>query len=1321
MEGLSKAALIKSLSPRVMLSNHLLPKGTKMKVDLEDRDRQKVSFSFAPTKKPLQSPFFIPDKSTIDPNAASSQSTSDREEPNTDIKTEQNQTPMAPIIAETPSQTPVCSDTSLKTDLAKMHFKKQILSVSMTEEKPTLVVQEEPLPLPLEIQQKPTSLTEFPVPQPQNIVSVCPSEKYPIEAPETRVTPGLNKPPVSSGKDGESSSSAEQDSKVDNRKTRSRSGSESDGELMSSSRKSIESKSKINSDCRSKEVKKSSSGSHLEGKEKGSSKRSENHERSSSYSKSDRDSRHASSRSSRSDKDRRRSRSRSRSRSRGSRTSSSHSRSERSRCDRRSRSERSYYHDSDRRSHRSSPRRERRRSRSRTDRARDSSDSEDDQRKTRTRTSNSSRLSTNSSSHKESKSSSYSKSEKLSKSVDSPHSSELDKRTQQSKPERTSKRLSDSDSQRKCSPDLDPSYRKSSTRYKAETSSKSSSSSAHTHSQTHEKRQKNSPSDTEADHKGKFQVSDKGCGSEENCKNSLKKTGEPDSEETISSRLQKTDAIHDRQSNDTFHCPAEAPPCTNATESGSMCEKAKSVSQQVEPEHCNKDFKEIVSCTDRSLRELSPVRSKETKSDHEFETSALPLSESLKHANEALENVTNVKYGLSSNIQPDVNSNAAVINHCINNYSSITFTQDKKVDSLLRPKYLIDTAEIPVTLDVQQTTSPEIVKVDKPPGTSLPPVFDSPCIESEGELTLEQQNLITVKNNSRTTKKSRWDIVGQDTPESDNSLRTLCAESKPSATKVISVKKIEFSKDNIQPDVMDSIQPEDETRSILVKQEVGSDSKSMTDKHKDQSQPSQASTSIDHCDLKPGVSQKSNTGEPLHLNEKSQAGNAMKTQSWNGDHHEDRSKDGSQNKLGKRALLNQHALGEQSEVSDSDNSEYDSDCGEAIKRLHSVVVVPKNSSLTMDSHDRGAFSCGLMSSSAQRDVNTNEIPNQGTQPMQESASAFAGNSALNAGVDELSPSSMLCQSQSNMIDSTSHLESSRSVSAQPYAAALIGAHSSATDPAHSLDSSGLCQQGHQPHNVSSRGERTYSHYQHENCSNADNISDRNGLNLGWDFSQSEQPSSTYQQPDSSHGPQMATTKLTESSLKEQEHRLSNATWNHQPSNTQTSRPPYLHVHGNYQDPAGEIHPDSLTNDHDDYSGNKPSDLSKTAVEGSLPPGSSSFVQGHEISSNSRGSVVPDPPREEHFRPHRGRGPPKKRRPEIESDSDNEAEAGPAGKRERQGDADTPKASHVKAEVQRPTLSLRDFRDSSRWKDFARSKKMPPYFDLIEENMYLTER
>lgn len=1342
MEGLSKAALIKSLSPRVMLSNHLLPKGTKMKVNLEDQSRQKVSFSFAQTKKPRQSLFFIPaspDKSVAEPNAALSQATTDKGGQNTDSKTEQNQTPMVPTsIAETPSQTPVSSAAKLKTDLAKMHFKKQILSVSVTEEKPTSIVPEEPHSPELQVLQKSTSVTEFPTPQPQNVVSVCPSENAHIEAPETRVTPSLKKPTASSGKDGEGSSSAEQDSKVDKRKTRSQSnsahpGSESDGDSgqMSSSRKSVDSKSKTNSDNRSKEVKKSSSGSHVEEKEKSSSKRSENHERSSSYSKSDRDSRYTSSRSSRSDKDRRRTRSRSRSRSRGSRTSSSHSRSERSRGDRGSRSERSYYHDSDRRSHRSSPRRERRRSRSRTDRTRDSSDSEDDHRKTRTR-SDSSRLSTHSSSHKESKSSSYSKSEKASKSADSPHSSELDKRTQSSKSERTLKRPSDSDSQRKCSPDLDSSYRKSSTHHKSETNSKPSSSSIRTHSQTCEKRQKSSSSDSEADHKGKSQASEKSSGSEENIK---KNTSRPDSKEMTRSRSSVKTSGHDEQSNDIFHSPGKAPSCTNTTEVCSQSEKEKSDSQHGGSEHISKDLEEMVSCTDKSLQELSSKRSKETKSGLEVETTAITSSESLKHVNAALENLTNVKDSLSTNNRPHVNSNAAVLNSCSSN-DSLMCSQDKNdVDCSPGPKSLLDTADIPVTHDVQQNTKPEIVKVltvDKLPGTSLQFKSDSSCLEAEDQLTREQQNMDTVKKSSSTTKKSRWDIVGQDNPESDSSQKTLCAESKPTIKKVISVKKIEFSKDNSQQDsdIKDPIQQEAETHSMLVKekeiskQEVCSDSTSMTDKYKDQSEPSQASTSIDHCDLK-RVPQKTNTYEPLQENDTSQVDKDAKMQSWNGDDQEEKSKGSAhKSRLSKKTLLNQDALGGQSEVSDSDNSEYDSDCGEAIKRLHSVVVVPKNSSLTLDTQDTGASSCSLMNSSELQNVNINEVPNQvSSQQRQGSPSTFVETSGPFAGINDSSHSSMLCQSQSNMIDSTSHSEGSSSISAQPYMAGHINAHGSATDIAHSLDNSRHCEQGHKQPNVNSRGERMYSHYQQGDFSNADNINDNNGFSLGWDFSQPEQPSSTYQQPDSSHGPQLPNTKLTETFPKGQEHRQSNATWNHQSPNTQTSRQPYLHTHEHYQDPAGEIHPDSLTNDHDDYSGDKLSDLSKRAVECSGPntPGSSSFVQGHEISSNSRGSAVPDPPREDNFRPHRGRGPPKKRRPEIESDSDNEAEAGPTGKRERQGDTDISKESHVKAEAQRPSLKLRDFQDANKWKECSRSKKMPPYFDLIEENLYLTER
>lgn len=1273
-----------------------------MKVNLEDQGRQKVSFSFAPAKKPLQNPLFIPVSS--DKPATESAASSDKGGQNTDGKTEQKQTPTVPTSAAEPhSQTPLSLATKQKGDLTKIHFKKQILSVSATEGKPAPAVVEEPLAPELPVEQKliSRSLTQFTTPQPHVVLSISAVENALAEASEAKLARSLKQAAASSGKDVENSSAAEQESKVYRRKTRSQSdnahtGSESDGDSvqMSSTRKSSDSKSKVNSDSRSKEVKKSLSGSHVEEKEKSSSKRSENHERSSSYSRSDRDSRHTSLRSSRSDKDRRRTRSRSRSRSRGSRTSSSHSRSERSRGDRGSRSERSYYHDSDRRSHRSSPRRDRRRSRSRTDRTRDSSDSEDDHRKTRTRTSDSSRSSAHSSSHKDSKSSSYSK-------KDSPHSSELDKRTSS----RTSKRLSDSDSQRKCSPDPDSSYRKSSSYHKSETNSKSSSSSTHPHSQTYERRQKSSSSDSEAEHKGKSQASDRGSGSEESCKNSLNKPSRSDSTQMTSSRSSVKTSEHDRQSYDIFHSPVKAPPCANATEPCSQSKREKADPPQGSDEHSNQDVKEMVACTDDSLQE--PASKSTSLEEDGVNASALTSHESLPYVNVALENLTNVKDSLSPNNRPHVNSNAAVLTPCSSN-DSITCCQDKVVvDCPPGPKSLIDSSDTPVTHDVQQNTKSEVAQssmlstVDSEVDVDVP--LKSDCNDLE---TLEQQNAVqdAVKKSSgsggagsNNFKKSRWDIVGQDTPEMDNSQKALCAESKPTVKKVISVKQLDFSKEGSQ---QDSERKDAETHSIPVKQVevsqqiLGSDSTSAAEDYKDQSEPSRESTSIDHCDLK--RTEKPTEGDPPHLNEVAPVGGKPEEAAH-------------KSKPGKRAALSQ------SEASESDNSEYDSDSGEAIKRLHSVVVVPKNSSLTAETQDLGAPLCAMVNDLVPQ--HTAAELSLGEVPEQRQDGPPGGLEGTGHPGPDLSTSSMTWQSQSNMIDSTSHSESSSSLGAQPYVSGLMGVPGSVVDPSHLHQMA--YDQGHEQYNISSGAERTHSLYPQDGFSAAHDGANKNGFGQAWEFSQAEQPSSTYQQPDSSHGPHLPNTKLLGAFPKEQGLMQSHASWNHQSPNVQPSRNTYLQ---HYQDPAGEIHPDSLTNDHDDYSRDKPANLHKTLeCSGLVFPGSSSSVQGHEISSNSRGSAPPEPPREDSFRPHRGRGPPKKRRPEIESDSDNEAEAGPAGKRERLGDADVPKEGPAKTEAQRPILTLRDFQDSNKWKESSKSKKMPPYFDLIEENLYLTER
>lgn len=1280
MEGLSEAALIKSLSPRVMLSSHLLPKGTKMKVNLEDQGRQKVSFSFAQTKKPLQSLFSIPtspDKSAGEPPSNSSPSNTDKRGQVTERKPELKPTPVVPASAlETITPSVVSPATKLKTDLSKMHFKKQILSVSVTEENSASVGLEEPNSSELHELQKPVSKSaaEFSLPLPQSSASVCHPENANTESPEAKVIPAPQKPPTSSGKDSENSTSAE--GEVHKRKTSSQSatappGLESDGDTvpMSSSHKLADSSRKTISECKNKEAKKSSINTHVEEKDKGSAKRSENHERSSSYSKSDRDSKHAYSRSSRSDKDRRRTRSRSRSRSRGSRTSCSHSRVDRSRGDRGSRSERSYYHDSDRRSHRGSPRRDRRRSRSRTDRTRDSSDSEDDHRKARTRASDSNRSSAYSSLYKDSKSSSYSKSEKACKSSDSPHLSEFDKRTQSSKSERTSKRPSDSDSQRKCSPDLDSSYRKYSSHHKSETHRSSSS---NTRSQTHEKHQKSNSSDSDAELKAKSHISDKRLGPEES---SQTRNSTADSKRMTPPRTSVQSSEPNRQSPNEFQSPDRAKLYANAAESCTQPEMETPDSRLTGSECNSETFKEKFSSTEKSY---------------------LPTMTDADCLNQV--NVTLEIYNHSSEDQPFVNSSPAIFSSCND--------LEKEVVASLPGTASLDKEDPFLAHDAQQSFKPEIIElnivstVDVPHGTEVSLKSESSCIESENRVTVKAQLMDTAKKSSGATKKSRWDIVGQVTSAGDNSQRALCSEGKSAVKKVISVKEIELphqqGSDNSPKDTEKHSTQGKQTE--IWKQEFISEGRLSTEKYRELHEPSQGGNSSQSWAL--CVSSKA------HIDN---GAATIQICTGDGDH------EGFQDKLSR--MDESAGL---SEATDSDNSEYDSDCG--IKRLHSVVVVPKNSSLTIDMQDTVASQCTPFTRSEVQNtgipaqMNTGEVPQQ---RLGNPSTAYVETSFTHVHMNDSSFNSMLCQSQSNMIDSTSHSVGSRSISAQACMAGDIGVQGGIAGPT-PRDISRQCEQECKQSDTIGRSENLYSHYQPVHFSNADNINGEVGFSLGWHFSQPEQPSSTYQQPDSSHGPHFPSTKMAGTYLQHQEHMQSTGPWTHQSLDIQNSRQNFHHMHQQYQETSSVVHPDSLTNDHEDFSSDK---RAKTEIESSgsisQPLDPSSFVQGNEISSNSRGSIVSDPSRDEHFRPHRGRGPPKKRRPEVESDSDNEAEAGPADKRLR--DIGISKENQLTTDAHRPSLSLQDFQDAIKWKEHSKSKKMPPYFDLIEENLYLTER
>lgn len=1278
MEGLSEAALIKSLSPRVMLSNHLLPKGTKMNVNLEDQGRQKVSFSFAQTKKPLQSLFGIPtspDKSAGEPPSISSPSNADRRGQVTERKPELKLTPAAPASApalETPSPSVVSLATKLKTDLSKMHFKKQILSVSVTEENSASVRLEAPNSSEVHDLQKAVcrSAAEFSLPHPQSAETIC------AESPEAKAIPAPQKPPASSGKDSESSASAEGELLGRNASFQSATalpGSESDGDTvpMSSSQKPADSCRKTSSESKNKEVKKSSINTHVEEKDKGSSKRSENHERSSSYSKSDRDSKHAYSRSSRSDKDRRRTRSRSRSRSRGSRTSSSHSRADRSRGDRGSRSERSYYHDSDRRSHRGSPRRDRRRSRSRTDRTRDSSDSEDDHRKARTRVGDSCRASAYSSGYKDSKSSSYSKSEKACKSSDSPHLSEFDKRTQPSKSERTSKRLSDSDFQRKCSPDLDSGYRKYSSHHKSD-SHRSSSSSAR--SQTHEKQQKSSSSDSDPEHKGKY-ISDKQSGSGES---SQARNSTADSKQMTPPRTSVQSSEPDRQSPNESQSADRANLPANAA---GACKETPD-SQLTGGECNNETFKEKVSSTEKSF---------------------LPTMTDTRCLNQV--NVTLEIYNHSSEDQPYVNSSPAIFASCS---QSLPCGLEKEDVASLPGTASLDKEDTFLAHDAQQGFKPEIIElnivstVDVPHGTEVSLKSESSCVESENQVTVKTPLMDAAKKSSGAAKKSRWDIVGQVASDGDNSQRTLCSEGKAAVKKVISVKEIELphqqGSDNSQKDTETHSKQGMQTE--IWKKEVFSEGRLSTHMHRGLHQPSQAGNS--------SRSWGSSVSPKAHIDN---GAATIPFCTGGGDHK------GIQDKLSRT-----DESAELSEASDSDNSEYDSDCGEVNKRLHSVVVVPKNSSLTVDMQDTVASQCTPFTSSEVQNLSVPAHMNAGEVPQQRlgnPSTGFLKTSFTHTHMNDSPFNSVLCQSQSNMIDSTSHSEGSSSISAQACMAGDFGVQGSIAGPAH-RGISGQCEQECKHSDTVGRSQNLYSHYQPVPFSNADNSNGKIGFSLGWHFSQPEQPSSTYQQPDSSHGSHFSSTKMTGAFLQQQEHTQGTAPWTHQSLDMQSSRQNFHHMHQQYQETSSVVHPDSLTNDHDDFGTDKRAKM-EIVSSGfiSQPSDPSSFVQGHEISSNSRGSIVSDPPRDEHYRPHRGRGPPKKRRPEVESDSDNEAEAGPTDKKERL--MGISKETQPKTDAHRPSLSLQDFQDAIKWKEHSKSKKMPPYFDLIEENLYLTER
>ncbi len=1302
------------------MTNHLRPKGTKAKVNLEEQGRQKVSFSFAQTKKTRQNVFLAPPS----PEKSGSEHSSALEAgpvPTPDLAGQSDETNNVdtdtPAVGETPTApTPISFPLNSKPVLGKMHFKKQIISATVVEDNSIVSITSAEISEPVvssesdKIRFSAKVETETSLQQSINnsVIDSSSEKALKEENPQEKVDSCLKGPVASHiGKGDKDTSIISEHEETRKSQTRSDStlpGSESDGDSIrtSSSQKSSDRRNKIKSECPGNEAKRSSN-SKTEESEKSRHDRKEDENRS-SRSKSELDSRHTTSRSSRSDRDRRRTKSRSRSRSRGCHTSS-YSRSERSRSERQSKSDRSHYHDSERRFHKSSPHLERRSLRSQTDgRSRDSSDSENDHRRTRTRGSDSSRSSTYSSSQKDSKSSTHSRSHRDSKPTDCSRSSESDKRTQHSKSERSHLKAGDSESNRKSSPVAEAVHRKSSAHSKSELNDKTSNSSAATSSRTSEKKVHKNSSDSDEEHRKKRQS--QGPDREFMAGTSSSKKTDSTDHKTLNNITETEKQSKDRSSNNTKQSQLASSPVTPQKECSKIDDnstppKSKCISQQMheathkvnlsktnqqtEQQPPNQDLSSLGKCTDVSESNKTTERLKESTSMTSRSLKVRSSTDKPKMKNEIP-------------IQSKALAEGPTDSFCVCH----TPDQDS-VGSLAGP---LSVKELPPGGCLKLNT-----KLDGPSHITRSAQL---CEKDSEQLYVNpEQPTSGILKKDLCAKKNRWDIVGQATSENQSPTKIMIQDVK----KVISVKRLELNNDTT-PDKSCTQKQDCEVPYKKSVEEQIRDTTSAESHQKVSSCASDLETQHTHGELIKQIVEDPQSANAPVVSDLPLNCNSGSKEKINVDKPKPETQDpDSLNHDGKC----------HSEDSESEESDSDSDDGHvSLKRLHSVVVVPKNSTIALETNDLTEPSPGSSVFSGQQVIDMHESINRDfaygfnnqsklkeSSPVHLKASAEAAR--LNPDFKRVS-----YQSQSDTVDSTSHSDTT-------------SAHVDKNWSAQERPNSVQINQALLPSMEKTLRPESYHHQYHDrpdswngrkggkqHYGESTNFSGGKGYGLFWD--QSEQPSSTFQQPDSSHGtehlPQPAI------ALIDSVHRQ--APWT-QPAISKTNRSVNTLVPFQYHDSVNQIHPDSLTNDHN-Y--DRVVGIKQASILSADLPGSSPFVQAHEISSNcsftTESQNILEVPREDNQKPHRGRGPPKKRRQEFESESDNEAEAGLSSKRECSDESsrvvkDSKESFHQIQEVERRLLHLKDFVDPAVWREKAKQKKMPPYFDLIEENLYLTER
>uniref|UniRef100_A0A4W4FU99 [histone H3]-lysine(36) N-trimethyltransferase n=1 Tax=Electrophorus electricus TaxID=8005 RepID=A0A4W4FU99_ELEEL len=1330
VENTSKQVIFKGLAPRVVLSNHFLAKGTKTKVNLEEQGRQKVSFSFTQTKKPRQNVFLAP------PTGQSSQA----------------------------AQSPVSLLAKSKHDLGKIHFKKQILSVSVVEESPTVhAVSDETSETDVLIRSSASIEAESVVTTSQhNTISDSPSKKSDREEGAQEKLDTCLKGPTDSSHIGKEYKDRPSTSEPEVRRAQPQSDitlpiSEFDGDSAWTSpiQKSSDPKNLVKSDSQSADVKKSSSSKSEISEKSRYDRREEKDEKGSNRSKMDRDSRHTSSRSSRSD--RRRTKSRSRSRSRSSRTSSSYSRSERSRNERQSRSDKSHYHDSERRSRRSSPYREQRSSRSRADgRSRDSSDSEDDLRKPRTRGSDSSRSSTYSTSQRDSKSTSHSK-YRDSKSIESSRSLESDRRSQYSRTERSGRTV-DSEPSKRTSPESEAILRKSSSHSKSEINASISTSNQDTLRSEKRVLKNSGSSDSDEEHRRKSQSqgSDRSSGSWSSSskktdilesKSSASITGtEGQSVDTLSNvklpllgsqgEINMMD-VSQHEDNSQFKLNYNS---SQQKQQAILTDKSKS--ENVEIQVASKDPCSVAKSTVLHDGELSTTVSKCHVTVNEISVQGAQLGKQIDTLvqneiqvfSEAQFNVANFSNLCKSNDSSSLSKPSCP------GYTPSDDSAGSLADTLSVKELPLDTLKPNTTSGSHLIISKEVSQMAITPNINT--IHKEP---QQLNVKPEQSQAVVMKRGSN-VKKSRWDIVGQDTSEHQAPKKMVNQDA--AVKKVISVKRIEFNNDvnfeeaysEKQDSVMQSIKSEE------VSQRNGK-TESLKEISKVPSLPFDCGTQQTHDRSNEHVNVNTSENKVLEFPLKSYCSTAAVIHLDQKCANFEKLNSADSHKPVPRDSVSFSCDGKgHSEESETDDYDSDSDDGQvSLKRLHSVVVVPKNSTITLETTDHGVhptFSPSLSDHFGQqlthqagqliKDINSESPHSLNSQSKLGEASAEGNKHVSLVANDRCSPLSarVAYQSQSNMVDSTSHSEATAALAPtdinctiheRPKMCVPTG-----QTPTYYLENVqkqadfGPYQNYDTPDSWHGKkgGREQYVEFR---C--PDDFRGQGSFNVGWDFTQPEQPSSTFQQPDSSQRlPQVGGVFNSQG----------NVYWT-QSAASYRSIPVKTLVPSQYHDSLGQIHPDSLTNDSEEDYERKSVALSCGSVS-SEPPVSNAFVQAHEISSNCsfvgaivESQIASEPPREVSQKPHRGKGPPKKRRPEMESESDNEAEAGLACKREcieeheSSRSSKETKVSSDREDSQRPLLSLKDFLDPVTWKEKAKQKKMPPYFELIDENVYLTER